>query len=812
MRQADDTQAAVWIPTVHADADAGPEASSLGHAVVGYELTQTTALVRSDDDILTRARFWELAWTLLEDGALEFRWVASKGLLRTYLFVRHRGLTSAEGEAEARRIGAAARALLQRVSPGIRLRALAAVEGAAAPVAWVGNGGEGGDLLRSMLEVDANAHALDVPTPLTPGLSARSLLAREMSDSPVPVCVSLVAAPLALDLLERRELDRDMTTLEQMVLKARRPSEAAGHTSSAHIAEDLPLARLEASAAALAHRMQHLSRLGSLRISVASAGQMPLTFLAAARASLGWSAGPLVYAPAAELGEQVTFRRNLASVGFEPWGVLAERGIEHRMVSDRYLASLTEVVACAWLPPIDEVTEGPTSLAEPAPRAVPGMVPHQGALIGSNFASPAPREVALSDEDRSRHMLIWGQTGSGKSTLAANLALRDIRAGEGVCVIDPHGDLVDEILLRFPEERRDDLVLFDPSDDTVALGLNLFEAKNQFEQDFVIQQVISMLYRLYDPHHDGIIGPRFEHMLRSAALTVMADPAGGTFLEIPFMFTNERLLAAKLKHVQDPVVRSFWLDEQSRTSDYHKSEVLGWFLAKWGAFLSNGAMRRILGQHRSAFDFRTVMDSRKVLLVRLAKGRIGSINAQILGMILLSKLQLAALGRGDTSADQRKRFYLYVDEFQSFALSQFDELVSESRKYGLALTLMNQHSGQLSTTLREALFGNVGTLCAFRLGLHDAQLVAEELEGYSPRDLTRLENFRCVLRTSASGRVMTPFDVHTVALSELDAEAAVRRLELMELSRVRWGTPRDLAEEEALRFLRTAGSNERSES
>jgi len=795
-----DTPATGQVSPNSEAATRGPGASTAaGVAVSCLEIASLPALNDVDDTLRLQSLFWEAAWPLLAEATLEFRWVAHHGALRLFVLVGCPGQDREATTAEVERLRDEVVRLLGRVLPGLQCRWL---PGAGADLRSMlpFEIAEGGDLVRNGVEIDLGDQSFDVAVPITATSAAKRLLLDLMLDGREGLCISIAAGRTELDHAARVELESALYGLEQHIQRARYAAdphlgferqESHSHTTTA---------QAEVAAAVLAQRCTTFHRLGMLRISVASEGVMPPGFVAAARSALGWSAGSLGYVPAAESADLAAFDRNLRRLSFESWGVL--RG-EHGAgaIGNRYLASLSEVAASAWVPQLHGAHDAQAHLIDPAPLSVPGVVPRNGVIIGENFASAKARPVALSDDDRSRHMYIIGQTGTGKSTLAARMALNDIRAGEGVCVIDPHGDLVDDILLRYPHARAKDLIVFDPRDDEYPLGLNLFETRNEAERDFAIQQVISMLYRLYDPHRDGIIGPRFEHMLRSAALTVMSDPAGGTFLDIPLLFTSDKVRQAKIKHVTDPVVKSFWLDEQANLADFHKSEVLGWFVAKWGAFLANSTMRRILGQRWSGFDFRDVMDSRKVLLVKLAKGQIGEINARILGMILVSKLQMAALGRADMLREQRTRFHLYVDEFQSLALSTFDELVAEARKYGLALTLMNQHVRQLPEAQRMALFGNVGTLCAFRLGLPDATLVAEEFEGLSVRDLTRLENYRCAVRMAVAGRVQTPFDINTLPLEVPESDAAVAARRLFELSRKTWGTPAERAEAEALRIF-----------
>jgi len=787
-----------WLPAVDGESDYLGE-GVYGHAVAAYDLLELPGYGSEAEALQQRVAFWELAWTLLAGAAIEIRYIAIDGEVRCQLLIRCSGPQQGDTEHELSRLGAALVRILGQAAPGMRL-AQRAVDPEASVSGLPFAACECGDLMRSEIVLPVSGVEVDVPSLMRPGISSLASMFDEMKASPTGLCVSLAAAPTHIDSSERMVLEGELAQLERLGLAAGWPPDMQQH-SEVTLDAGTPYARLNEAASMLTSRIVRPNRLGMLRVSIASEGEMPLAFRAASAVCLGWSGGALEYMPAAEPGEVAIFARNLETLGFTPWGVMVEAEEARRSVSDCYLASVPEIVTTVWLPPsVDGALTG-TRIVEPAPRRVPSPVPSVGQLLGASRATLEHRPVALSEEDRSRHMYILGQTGTGKSTLAARMALEDIRAGKGVCVIDPHGDLVDEILDRYPEERADDLIIFDPQDEDRPLGLNLFETRNQAEQDFAIQQAISMLQRLYDPHSDGIVGPRFAHMLRMAALTVMAQPGGGTFLDVPLLYTNPDLLPGMLEHVKDPFVRSFWLDEQSRTSDYHKSEVLGWFVGKWGAYQSNMVMRRVLGQRNSAFDVREVMDSGKVLLVRLAKGQIGELNATILGMILVSKIQMAALGRADVPPAQRRRFHLYVDEFQSVTLSTFDELVAEARKYGLALTLLNQHVRQLPEHLRMALFGNVGTLAVFRLGVPDATLVAAEYGDIEVRDFVRLENFRAMVRMAVDGRVQPPFDVYTTALDPPEKPTPEWRRELERRSRETYGVSAQKAEDEAMRIF-----------
>lgn len=393
--------------------------------------------------------------------------------------------------------------------------------------------------------------------------------------------------------------------------------------------------------------------------------------------------------------------------------------------------------------------------------APPTFISTNGVVLGHSKYRGEDKQIRLSENDRRRHIYMIGQTGSGKTTTMINMLLSDIKAGKGVCYIDPHGqDLEEHVLPYIPKERAEDVILFDASDTERPLGLNLFSAKTQEEKDFVIQEAIAMLYRLYDPGHTGIMGPRFEHWFRNAALALMADPNGGTFIEVPRIFTDDKFLAEKLKYITDPVVRNFWINEMGQTSDYHKSEMLGWFVGKFGAFMTNMTMRNILGQTESSINMRQIMDEGKVLLVSLSKGQVGEINMQLLGMILVAQIFMGAMSRVDTPEEQRRDFYLYVDEFQNFATDTFAQILSEARKFKLDLVVTNQFIGQIREEIRDAIFGNVGSLISFRVGNDDAEYLAKQFAPvFNDQDLINMENYHSVAKILIDGKPTRPFSM-----------------------------------------------------
>ncbi|HEX9664451.1 MAG TPA: DUF87 domain-containing protein, partial [Patescibacteria group bacterium] len=305
----------------------------------------------------------------------------------------------------------------------------------------------------------------------------------------------------------------------------------------------------------------------------------------------------------------------------------------------------TEELASIYHLPLPS-TETPNIRWLVAKKAPPPVnVPQEGLVLGYNVYRGEETVIRIKQDDRRRHMYLIGKSGTGKSNFISYLAAQDIKNGEGVCVVDPHGDLVEDLLYSIPKERIDDVIIFNPSDTDRPLGLNMLEYKNDDQKDFVVQEMISIFYKLFPPE---MIGPMFEHNMRNVMLTLMADKEHpGTIADIPRMFTDTAFQNYKLEKVTDPVVRAFWEKEMAQTSDFHKSEMLGYLISKVGRFVENEMMRNIIGQPKSGFDFRDVMDNQKILLVNLAKGKVGDVNSNLLGLIIVSKLQMAAMARAD---------------------------------------------------------------------------------------------------------------------------------------------------------------------
>ena len=429
----------------------------------------------------------------------------------------------------------------------------------------------------------------------------------------------------------------------------------------------------------------------------------------------------------------------------------------------------------------------------------PALIPRTGLFLGKSVYRGVTRPVYISEDDRLRHTYIIGKTGVGKSELLIEMIMQDIRAGKGVCFIDPH-DTVEKIMEMIPPERAEDVIYFNPSDTERPLGLNMIEAKTEEEKHFITTSIVGLMYKLYDPHKTGIIGPRFEHAIRNAMRTVMSEP-GNTFVEVVRVLTDSRYVQELLPKVKDPMVRRYWTDQIAQTSDFHKSEVLDYIVSKFGRFVTNKMMRNIIGQSESAFNFRKVMDEGKILLINLAKGRIGEENSQFLGLILVPKILIGAMSRQDLPEEQRKPFYLYVDEFQNFATPDFAQILSEARKFGLALTVANQFIGQMEEEVKNAIFGNVGTLVSFRVGVNDANYLQHEYQPvFSETDLINVERFNAYIKTIVNNEPVQPFSLDlTKDMSKAKEARSIKMAEMVkQLSRLKYARDVNVIEAEIM--------------
>jgi len=426
--------------------------------------------------------------------------------------------------------------------------------------------------------------------------------------------------------------------------------------------------------------------------------------------------------------------------------------------------------------------------------APPSDLPEKGELlIGEvDYRNEKKKIYFASREDRRRHFYYIGQTGTGKSYFMQGLIMQDILNGEGVAVIDPHGELVDGVLAAIPKERIDDVVMFEPFDIDRPCGLNMLEYDSPEQKDFAVQEMIAIFMKLFPPE---IIGPMFEHYMRNAMLALMADKDNpGTLVEIPKMFTDPAFLQQRMAKVSDPIVRSFWTKEWAQTTGSTRSDMLGYVVSKLGRFIENEMMRNIIGQSHSGFDLAEIMDGKKIFLANLSKGLTGEVNSSLLGLILVSKMQMAAMRRAKIAEADRKDFYLYIDEFQNFTTDSIATILSEARKYKLNLTMAHQYMPQLTDQIREAVLGNVGMMGSFRIGAEDAEKLEKQFEpGFSRFDLVNLDNRTMIVKMLINGKISTPFKMNTLPHDKGRPEIidAIKKI-----SKLKYSRAKDIVEQE----------------
>ncbi|KKP91065.1 MAG: hypothetical protein UR96_C0034G0007 [candidate division WS6 bacterium GW2011_GWC1_36_11] len=350
--------------------------------------------------------------------------------------------------------------------------------------------------------------------------------------------------------------------------------------------------------------------------------------------------------------------------------------------------------------------------------------------IGNNYFRGKKKIVCYNRDDRRRHSYILGQTGTGKSWLMKRMILQDVYNGDGVCFIDPHGQTAEEILDLIPPERAEDVIYFDAGDFERPFGLNIMEFYNEQHKHQIVNSFIALLIRLFDPHNQGYVGPAMQQAVRNSMLTAMSKE-GSTLIEVVRMLQDEEwVMSYWLPQVKDELVRRYWTDQVAKTDKKTKSESLTYFISKFDKFTTNLAVRNIIGQSKSSFDFRDVMDNQKILIINLSKGSIGEDNMSFIGLLLVQKMLAAALSRENMPEDQRKDFFFYADEFQNFATEEFSSILSEARKYRLDLTIAHQYIGQLPEDIRNAVFGNVGSLFITRCSAEDAKFLETQFEPY----------------------------------------------------------------------------------
>lgn len=429
--------------------------------------------------------------------------------------------------------------------------------------------------------------------------------------------------------------------------------------------------------------------------------------------------------------------------------------------------------------------------------SAPTDMPVEGTLLGVNSHRNVEKEIFISNEDRLRHFYIIGQTGTGKTNLMKNMIIQDIERGDGVCMIDPHGTDIEDVLGAIPPHREKDVIYFDPSRTDRVVGLNMLEYdySKPEQKTFVVNELFSIFQKLYGANPESM-GPMFEQYFRNATMLVMEDPeSGNTLMDIGRVMSDARYRRQKLAKATNPVVVQFWREIASKAGGEASLEnIVPYIVSKFDVFTANDYMRPIIGQQQSAFNFRQIMDERKILLVNLSKGRLGEINANLIGMIFVGKILMAALSRVDDPTKSFAPFYLHMDEFQNVSTDSISAILSEARKYKLGLTIAHQFIAQLQPDIKDAVFGNVGSLAAFRTGPEDAQFLEQQ---FSPTieagDLMNIPNYNAFVRMLSNGTPTQPFSISTIAPQETDLSKVAR---LIEESSQRYGKPREEIEAE----------------
>lgn len=405
------------------------------------------------------------------------------------------------------------------------------------------------------------------------------------------------------------------------------------------------------------------------------------------------------------------------------------------------------------------------------------------------------QSFGIKEDDRRRHMYVIGKTGMGKTNLIQNMAIQDIQNGKGVAVVDPHGEFAEECLKSVPANRINDVIYFNPADTSFPIALNVLEKVGPESRHLVASGLVGVFKKIWADSW----GPRLEYLLRNAILALLEYPTS-TLLGVTRILVDKNYREKVLEKVTDPVVKSFWTEEFTKYHDRLMAEAISPIQNKVGQFLSSSLIRNIVGQTRSSFSLREIMDQKKILIMNLSKGRIGEDNSALLGAMMITKIQLAAMARVDMDESEREDFYLYVDEFQNFATESFANILSEARKYRLDLILAHQYVAQLDEKVRDAVFGNVGTLITFRVGAMDAEVLEREFEpSFYATDLVNLDKYNVYLKLMIDGVATNPFSAQT--LPPISLEGTKKNTEkIIKVTHERYGTAVEEVEEKISRW------------
>jgi len=424
----------------------------------------------------------------------------------------------------------------------------------------------------------------------------------------------------------------------------------------------------------------------------------------------------------------------------------------------------------------------------------PVGMPESGLFLGTNIHQNIKKEIYITPEDRLRHMYVIGQTGTGKSVFLKNMAIQDIQNGEGVCFIDPHGSDVDAVLACVPPERYEDVIYFDPAYTERPMALNMleFDPTRPDQKTFVVNELFSIFKKLFS---SDTMGPAFEQYFRNSAGLVMEHPESGcTLVDVSRVLSDKRYRDLKLAHCKNPLIAQFWANAEKTSGDQGLANYVQYVTNKFDVFLSNDIMRPVVAQEKSSFNFRDIMDGKKILLVNLSKGRLGDLNANLIGLILVGKILMAALSRTNlVGREEFPPFYLYIDEFQNITTDSISTILSEARKYKLSLTIAHQFIKQIEENIRDAVFGNVGSMAVFRVGAEDAEFLVKQFEPvFTTKDIMNIDNLNAYLKILSQGKPVRPFSIHEPFPPKGDVDIADK---LKQLSYLTYGKDRTEVEE-----------------
>jgi hypothetical protein len=465
---------------------------------------------------------------------------------------------------------------------------------------------------------------------------------------------------------------------------------------------------------------------------------------------------------------------------------------------NRLLSNIKELTSLMHFPAtvIRSAPHLKTAKAGSAPA--PLELAKEGVLLGVNKDRGAETKVFMTPEDRLRHFYVIGQTGTGKTTILKNMIAQDIANGEGVCMIDPHGSDIQDILSLIPKHRYEDVIYFDPSYTERPMALNMLEYDRKYpeQKTFVVNEMLSIFNKLFDMKTAG--GPMFEQYFRNAVLLVMEDPeSGNTLLDVSRVLANKAFREMKISKCKNPIVVQFWKEVAEKAGgEASLANIVPYITSKFDVFLSNDVMRPIIAQEASTINFREIMDNKKILLVNLSKGRLGDINANLIGLILVGKILMAALSRVDSIGQNLPPFYLYIDEFQNITTSSISTILSEARKYKLSLNVAHQFIAQLEEGIRDSVFGNVGSIAAFRVGAEDAEYLEKQFSPvFTAKDIMSIDNYNAYLKILANGRPVKPFNIETMPPPKGNKEVVEA---IKQLSHLKYGRDKALVEEEIM--------------